>query len=42
MKIWHQSYTDLTVMPLYQKTLTEHAAKVMGAAPFLAESARRM
>ncbi len=30
MKIWHQSYTDLTVMPLYQKTLTEHAAKVMG------------
>jgi len=31
MKIWHQSYTDLTVMPLYQKTLTEHAAKVMGS-----------
>ncbi len=31
MKIWHQSYTDLTVMPLYRKTLTEHAAKVMGS-----------
>lgn len=31
MKIWHQSYTDLTVMPLYQKTLTEHAASVMGS-----------
>ena len=31
MKIWHQSYTDLTVMPLYKKTLTEHAAKVMGS-----------
>lgn len=30
MKIWHQSYTDLTVMPLYRKTLTEHAAEVMG------------
>ncbi len=30
MKIWHQSYTDLTVMPLYRKTLTEHAARVMG------------
>ena len=30
MKIWHQSYTDLTVMPLYRETLTEHAADVMG------------
>lgn len=30
MRIWHQSFTDLTVMPLYRKTLTEHAAKVMG------------
>ena len=30
MKIWHQSYTDLTVMPLYRKTLTAHAADVMG------------
>ena len=31
MRIWHQSFTDLTVMPLYRKTLTEHAAAVMGA-----------
>ena len=31
MRIWHQSFTDLTVMPLYRKTLTEHAAKVMGS-----------
>ncbi len=30
MRIWHQSFTDLTVMPLYRKTLTEHAAAVMG------------
>lgn len=30
MKIWHQSFTDLTVMPLYRKTLAEHAAAVMG------------
>ena len=30
MRIWHQSFTDLTVMPLYRKTLTEHAAVVMG------------
>lgn len=31
MKIWHQSFTDLTVMPLYRKTLTEHANEVMGS-----------
>ena len=31
MRIWHQSFTDLTVMPLYRKTLTEHAAAVMGS-----------
>ena len=30
MRIWHQSFTDLTVMPLYRKTITEHAAAVMG------------
>ena len=30
MRIWHQSFTDLTVMPLYRKTLTDHAATVMG------------
>lgn len=30
MRIWHQSFTDLTVMPLYRKTLTGHAAAVMG------------
>ena len=30
MRIWHQSFTDLTVMPLYRKTLAEHAAAVMG------------
>ena len=30
MRIWHQSFTDLTVMPLYRKTLTEHAQAVMG------------
>ena len=29
MRIWHQSFTDLTVMPLYRKTLAEHAAAVM-------------
>ena len=23
MRIWHQSFTDLTVMPLYRKTLAE-------------------
>jgi Asp/Glu/hydantoin racemase len=30
MRIWHQSFTDLTVMPLYRKTIAEHAAAVMG------------
>ena len=30
MRIWHQSFTDLTVMPLYRKTITEHARAVMG------------
>lgn len=30
MRIWHQSFTDLTVMPLYRKTLEEHARAVMG------------
>ena len=30
MRIWHHSFTDLTVMPLYRKTITEHAAAVMG------------
>ena len=30
MRIWHQSFTDLTVMPLYRKTIAEHASKVMG------------
>ena len=32
MRIWHQSFTDLTVMPLYRKTIAEHASKVMGKA----------
>ena len=31
MRIWHQSFTDLTVMPLYRKTLAEHARAVMGS-----------
>jgi Asp/Glu/hydantoin racemase len=30
MRIWHQSFTDLTVMPLYRKTVAEHGAAVMG------------
>jgi len=30
MRIWHQSFTDLTVMPLYRKTIAEHAGAVMG------------
>ncbi|MGH8764384.1 MAG: aspartate/glutamate racemase family protein [Burkholderiales bacterium] len=30
MRIWHQSFTDLTVMPLYRKTIAEHAVAVMG------------
>ena len=30
MRIWHRGFTDLTVMPLYRKTLAEHASAVMG------------
>lgn len=30
IRIWHQSFTDLTVMPVYHKTLSAHAATVMG------------
>ncbi|MFM9883065.1 MAG: hypothetical protein ACKVQT_08560, partial [Burkholderiales bacterium] len=30
MRIWHQSFTDLTVIPLYRRTIAEHAAAVMG------------
>src|SRR4029079_10018999 len=30
MRIWHHSFTDLTVMPLYRKTIAEHAAAVLG------------
>lgn len=30
MRIWHQSFTDLTVMPLYRKTIAQHASAVMG------------
>jgi Asp/Glu/hydantoin racemase len=29
MKIWHQSFTDLSRMPLYRRTLEEHAANIM-------------
>ena len=28
MRIWHQSFTDLDMVPLYRRTLVEHAAKV--------------
>jgi Asp/Glu/hydantoin racemase len=31
MRIWHQSFTDLTVMPVYRATLASHAARVMGS-----------
>lgn len=31
IRIWHQSFTDLTVMPIYHRTLRDHAARVMGA-----------
>jgi allantoin racemase len=31
MRIWHQSFTDLDKVPLYRRTLNEHAARV--AAP---------
>ncbi len=27
MRIWHQSFTDLDMVPLYRKTLVEHAAR---------------
>ena len=30
LRIWHQSFTDLTSFPQYQHTLREHAALVMG------------
>lgn len=30
IRIWHQSFTDLSVMPIYRRTLSEHAAAVMG------------
>ena len=30
MKIWHQSFTDLTTMPLYAATIDEHARRIMG------------
>jgi allantoin racemase len=29
MRIWHQSFTDLDMVPLYRRTLIDHAAKVM-------------
>ena len=29
MKIWHQSFTDLSVFPKYQHTLEQHAQAVM-------------
>ncbi len=28
MRIWHQSFTDLDMVPLYRRTLVEHAAAV--------------
>lgn len=28
MRIWHQSFTDLDMVPLYRRTLVEHAARV--------------
>jgi hypothetical protein len=30
MRIWHQSFTDLDMAPLYRRTLVEHAARVAG------------
>ena len=30
MRIWHQSFTDLSRMPLYERTLAEHGEKVVG------------
>lgn len=29
MRIWHQSFTDLDMVPLYRRTLIEHAEKVV-------------
>ncbi len=29
MRIWHQSFTDLDMVPLYRRTLIEHAAKAV-------------
>lgn len=29
MRIWHQSFTDLTTMPLYAKTIDAHARQIM-------------
>jgi allantoin racemase len=29
MRIWHQSFTDLDMVPLYRRTLVEHAARVV-------------
>ncbi|QEC48030.1 hypothetical protein FSW04_10910 [Baekduia soli] len=29
-RIWHQSFTDLSRMPLYRRTLEQHAVRVMG------------
>jgi allantoin racemase len=29
MRIWHQSFTDLDMVPLYRRTLVEHAARAV-------------
>lgn len=29
IKIWHQSFTDLTTMPIYADTLNEHAKRIL-------------
>ncbi len=29
MRIWHQSFTDLTMVPLYRRTLVEHASRAV-------------
>ncbi len=29
MRIWHQSFTDLNMVPVYERTLAQHAARVM-------------
>ena len=31
MRIWHQSFTDLTMVPLYRRTLVEHASRAVDA-----------